>query len=59
MRKIAIHGTGRIRRAAFKPIIEDGSLERAACPRRWMSPEGYARCVVATLAKMRQRRASS
>ncbi len=34
-------------------------LERAACPRGWMSPEGYARYLAATLAKMRQRRASS
>jgi len=34
-------------------------LARAACPRGWMSPEGYARYLVATLAKMRQRRASS
>ena len=34
-------------------------LERATCPRGWMSPEGYARYLTATLAKMRQRRASS
>jgi hypothetical protein len=34
-------------------------LERAVCPRGWMSPEGYARYLAATLAKMRQRRASN
>ena len=34
-------------------------LERAACPRGWMSPEGYARYLATTLAKMRQRRASN
>ena len=34
-------------------------LARAACPRGWMSPEGYARYLAATLAKMSQRRASS
>lgn len=30
-------------------------LERAECPKGWMSPEGYARYLDATLAKMRQR----
>ncbi len=34
-------------------------LKRAACPRGWMSPEGYARYLEATLARMRQRRAAS
>ena len=34
-------------------------LERADCPKGWMSPQGYARYLSATLAKMRQRRATS
>jgi hypothetical protein len=34
-------------------------LERADCPRGWMSPKGYARYLAVTLAKMRRRRASS
>jgi hypothetical protein len=33
-------------------------LKRADCPKGWMSPEGYARYLKATLAKMRQRRAA-
>jgi hypothetical protein len=34
-------------------------LKRVACPKGWMSPEGYARYLSATLAKMRQREARS
>jgi hypothetical protein len=34
-------------------------LKRAACPKGWMSPEGYARYLRITLAKMRRRGASS
>jgi len=34
-------------------------LKRADCPKGWMSPQGYARYLSATLAKMRQRRAAS
>jgi hypothetical protein len=34
-------------------------LKRADCPKGWMSPEGYARYLRVTLAKMRQRRAGS
>jgi hypothetical protein len=34
-------------------------LKRADCPKGWMSPEGYARYLTATLARMRQRRAGS
>jgi hypothetical protein len=34
-------------------------LKRVACPKGWMSPEGYARYLTATLAKMRQRQARS
>ena len=30
-------------------------LKRVDCPKGWMSPEGYARYLKATLAKMRQR----
>ncbi len=32
-------------------------LKRVACPKGWMSPEGYVRYLTATLAKMRQREA--
>jgi hypothetical protein len=34
-------------------------LKRVACPKGWMSPQGYARYLRVTLAKMRQRRAAS
>jgi hypothetical protein len=34
-------------------------LKRVACPQGWMSPEGYTRYLIATLAKMRQRQARS
>jgi hypothetical protein len=34
-------------------------LERADCPKGWMSPQGYARYLRVTLAKMRQRQAAS
>jgi hypothetical protein len=34
-------------------------LKRADCPKGWMSPEGYARYLTATLAKMRRRQAGS
>ena len=34
-------------------------LKRVACPKGWMSPEGYVRYLTATLAKMRQRQARS
>ena len=34
-------------------------LKQADCPKGWMSPEGYARYLTATLAKMRQRRAAT
>jgi hypothetical protein len=34
-------------------------LKRAECPKGWMSPEGYARYLRVTLAKMRKRRAAS
>jgi hypothetical protein len=34
-------------------------LKRADCPKGWMSPEGYARYLRVTLAKMRQRRTAS
>ena len=36
-----------------------GELEQVGCPKGWMSPQGYARYLSATLAKMRQRRAAS
>ena len=34
------------------------ALQRVACPKGWMSPEGYRRYLRVTLAKMRQRHAS-
>jgi hypothetical protein len=34
-------------------------LKRADCPKGWMSPQGYARYLRVTLAKMRQRQAAS
>jgi hypothetical protein len=34
-------------------------LKQVDCPKGWMSREGYARYLTATLAKMRQRRAAS
>jgi len=34
-------------------------LKRVACPKGWMSPEGYVRYLTVTLAKMRQRQARS
>jgi hypothetical protein len=34
-------------------------LKRAECPKGWMSPEGYARYLRVTLAKMRQRQAAA
>jgi hypothetical protein len=36
-----------------------GELKRVACPKGWMSPEGYVRYLTVTLAKMRQRQARS
>jgi hypothetical protein len=32
-------------------------LERVDCPKGWMSPEGYARYLDSTLAKMKEREA--
>jgi hypothetical protein len=32
-------------------------LQRVDCPKGWMSPEGYARYLKVTLAKIRQRQA--
>jgi hypothetical protein len=34
-------------------------LKHADCPKGWMSPEGYARYLKVTLAKMRQRQTKS
>jgi hypothetical protein len=33
-------------------------LKHVACPKGWMSPDGYVRYLTATLAKMPQRRAA-
>lgn len=35
-----------------------GKLRRMDCPEGWMRPQGYARYLRVTLAKMRKRRAS-
>jgi hypothetical protein len=51
----------RVRRATSAthqfPMFAAGELKRADCPKGWMSPEGYARYLTATLAKMRERQA--
>ncbi len=53
----------RVRRAASTThqflMFAARNLKRVDCPRGWMSPEGYVRCLKATLAKMRQRQARS
>jgi len=41
----------------FLKFIGD-DLERVDCPKGWMSPEGYARYLDTTLAKMREREAA-
>ena len=50
----------RVRRAKSSThqflIFEKKDLERAECPAGWMSPDGYARYLKVTLAKMRKRR---
>ena len=35
--------------------LSAGDLERVACPKGWMSPDGYRRYLKPTLAKMRKR----
>lgn len=35
--------------------LRAGELSRVACPRGWMSPDGYRRYLAATLAKLRER----
>ena len=39
--------------------LPPGKLRRIDCPDGWMSPQGYARYLRVTLAKMRQRRAQN
>lgn len=39
-------------------LFAASDLQRANCPKGWMSPEGYMRYLNATLAKMRQRNAA-
>jgi hypothetical protein len=36
-------------------ILKSGQLKAVACPRGWMTPDGYRRYLKPTLAKMRQR----
>jgi hypothetical protein len=40
-------------------IFAAKDLKRVPCPQGWMSPAGYSRYLIVTLAKMRQRRAAS
>ena len=53
----------RVRRATSAThqflMFASGDLERVDCPKGWMSPEGYARYLKITLAKMRERRTRS
>lgn len=37
-------------------VVKRSELEPIACPRGWMSPEGYRRYLRVTLAKMRARK---
>lgn len=49
----------RVRRASSNThqfvIIAASAIKPIACPRGWMSPDGYRRYLRVTLAKMRQR----
>ena len=36
-------------------LLRAGALERVACPKGWMSPDGYRRYLGPTLRKMRER----
>ncbi len=49
----------RVRRATSAThhflVFSARELQRVECPKGWMSPEGYARYLKVTLAKMRQR----
>jgi hypothetical protein len=49
----------RVRRKTSKShqflILDATELKRVACPKGWMSPDGYNRYLKKTLAKMRQR----
>jgi hypothetical protein len=53
----------RVRRATSAThqflLFAASDLKRVDCPKGWMSPEGYARYLKVTLAKMRQRQARS
>jgi hypothetical protein len=40
-------------------VFAANELKEAECPKGWMSPDGYARYLRVTLAKMRQRRAAA
>ena len=49
----------RVRRVKSKShqflLFNPGQLKKTACPKGWMSPEGYNRYLKKTMAKMRQR----
>jgi hypothetical protein len=51
----------RVRRATSDThqflLLAAKELEPVECPKGWMSPQGYARYLKATLAKMQQRQA--
>jgi hypothetical protein len=53
----------RVRRVTSKThqflMFAAKDLKRVACPKGWMSCEGYVRYLSVTLAKMRQRRAAA
>lgn len=36
-------------------LLRAGELSRVACPKGWMSPDGYRRYLAPTLAKLRER----
>jgi hypothetical protein len=54
--------TVRVRRTTSKSHqfldVPAADLEKADCPKGWMSPEGYQRYVKTTLAKQRERAAA-
>lgn len=55
--------TVRVRRTTSKShqflVFSAADLKPVACPKGWMSPDGYSRYLKVTLAKMRQRNSSA
>ena len=54
--KVRVRRTTSETHQLLKLIADD--LKRVDCPKGWMSPEGYARYLDTTLAKMREREAA-